>query len=380
MSMDPTQGAQIPAELIAMYSEAELQLLQMMVAAIVSGIDSPDWLANQSAEMLRFRAQAQELAARLQASMPAMINAALDEASAAGVAGADKDADDIPDALPAPARPGRNNTRAKAEAWSTLSQFTQRLPGAAEELYREVTMQVQVRNKEIARPGVRTGALHGAVTPEGTRLDAAQQALDALTKRGITGFKDARGRNWSLTSYIEMKSRTIVNQELIDSHTDRLLERGQSLIVVSSHRNPSPQCQKYEGQVLSLDGSKGWVIRPSAVADKGVRVFVKATLAEARAAGFQHPNCKHAVSGYVAGASATFKTKPQTAGYEATQKQRAMERAIRDTKRQQMVAVTPAAKREATARLRAQQAALKAHLNEWDLKRRPNREKASGAR
>jgi hypothetical protein len=132
--------------------------------------------------------------------------------------------------------------------------------------------------------------------------------------------------------------------------------------------------------VLSLDGSTGTVIRPSAVSDRSVKVRVKATLQEARANGFQHPNCKHAISGFVAGASSTFKTKPQTEGYEATQKQRAMERAIRDTKRQQMVAVTPAAKRETTARLRAQQAALKAHLNEWDLKRRPNREKATGAR
>ena len=380
MSLDPTQGAGIPAELIAMYSEAELQLLQMMVSAIVAGIDSPDWLANQTGEMLRFRAQAQALAAQLQANMPAMINQALDEAQAAGIDAADADADELPDALHKPERPGRDNTAAKNEAWRTLSKFTQRLPGAAEELYRDVTVQVQVRNREIPRPGARTGALHGAVTPEGTRLDAAQQALDILTKRGITGFRDAAGRNWSLTSYVEMKSRTMVNQELIDSHTDRLLERGQTLVVVSSHKNPSPQCQPYEGQILSLDGATGTVIRPSAVSDRSVKVRVKATLREARANGFQHPNCKHAISGYVPGASSTFKTKPDPEGYEATQKQRAMERAIRDTKRQQMVAVTPAAKRETTARLRAQQAALKAHLNEWDLKRRPNREKATGAR
>ena len=365
MSLDPSIGEHIPAELIAMYTAAEVELLQAMVQAVIAGIDTPEWSAQQPAQMLRFRQQAEAIAARLQAAMPTMLAEAVDAAAAAGLDAADTDLADVPNALPAPKRPSHTSTVAKREGWAVLAQMTQRLPGAAGELYGQVTSSIEVRHTPQAT---------------GTRLDAAQQAIDILTKRGITGFKDARGRNWSLTSYVEMKSRTIVNQELIDSHTDRMLERGQTLIVVSSHRNPSPQCQPFEGQILSLDGSTGTVIRPSAVSDRAVKVRVKATLQEARSKGFQHPNCKHAVSAYIPGASRTFTTRPQDAGYQATQDQRRMERRIRELKQQAAVAVTPAAKRETTNRLRAQQAALKTHIAEWDLKRRPNREKATGAR
>lgn len=242
--------------------------------------------------------------------------------------------------------------------------MTARIPGAAGELHSQVTTQIIARSS-----GVRSG----------TRLDAAQQALDILTKRGVTGFRDAAGRNWSLTSYIEMKSRTIVNQELRQGHADRLLERGHNLVVVSSHSNPAPVCQPFEGQILSLDGETGTVIRPNATGGKAVKVKIKATMREATSAGFGHPNCGHAVTGYVPGASRTFETRPDPEGYAASQKQRAMERAVRDTKRQQAVAVTPQRKRELAARLKAQRAAIAAHTAQHDLKRRPNRERL-GAR
>jgi hypothetical protein len=381
MALDPSDAAGLPDELIALYSDAELALIAALAEAIAEGIDTPEWEAAQPAQMLRFRRQAEALAAHLQAQMPALISTAVSEAAATGAAAADADLDEIPSAPPKPAQHGKaaRTLNREREAWHTLATVTQRLPAVAGELYGQVVAQVQVRNHEAApRTTPRTGALYGAPTPEGTRIDAAQQALDILTKRGITGFKDARGRNWSLSSYVEMKSRTIVNQELIDSHTDRMRERGQSLLVVSSHKHPSPQCQPFEGQVLSLGGETGTVIRPNATGGPPVKVRIKATLDEARRAGFQHPNCRHAVSAYIPGASRTFTTKPDLEGYEATQKQRALERALQDAKRKQAVAVTPAAKREATARVKALQAQLKAHVAANDLKRRPQRESITG--
>ncbi|MBM4481181.1 hypothetical protein GS445_07190 [Rhodococcus hoagii] len=367
MALDPSEAAGIPDELIAMYSDAELALLAAMTQAILEGIDTPDWEAHQPLEMLRFRQAAEAIAAQLQAQMPAMVTAAVTAAAAKGVAAADVDLADVPNVLPKPPEgylPPRRTQQQARDAWVTLAQFTQRIPGNSERLYQDVVSRVQVRDVPAAG---------------GTRLDAVQEALNHLTKRGITGFRDNRGRNWSLTSYLEMKSRTIVNQTLIDSHTDRMVERGQDLIVVSSHRNPAPQCQPFEGQVLSLSGETGTVIRPSAVGGRGVKVRIKATLEQARAAGFQHPNCGHAVSAFVPGASRTFKTEPNPEGYEATQQQRAMERGIRDTKLQLAVAATPQAKRELNARLKAQREAIRDHIDEWDLKRRPKREQL-GAR
>lgn len=368
MALDPSDAADLPDQLIATYSDAELALIAALAEAIAAGIDTPEWEARQPLAMLRFRRQAEMLAAQLQASMPAMVEAAVAGAAAVGKAAADADIDEDPEAKPAPEpRPGsdRRTREATQEAWRTLATVNQRLPLVADQLYGQVVARVQASTTP---------------TSEGTRLEAVQQALDILTKRGITGFRDARGRNWSLSTYVEMKSRTIVNQELINAHTDRMLERGYDLIVVSSHSNPAPQCQPYEGQVLSLGGETGTVIRPNATGGAAVKVKIKATLADARAHGFQHPNCRHAVSRYIPGASRTFTTKPNPEGYEATQKQRALERAIREAKRKQAAAVTPQARKAAAARIATLNTAMRAHLADWDLKRRPRREQPNGAR
>lgn len=367
MALDPSEAAGLPDELINLYTEAELALMSMLAQAIVAGIDTPEWEARQPAEMLRFRQQAQLLALQLQSQMPALVEGAVASAAERGREAADEDLKALPKAPPIPpATPDRDRkTRAAIYAGQqVLSQVTARIPGAAGELHSQVTTQIIARSSGT-RPG--------------TRLDAAQQALDILTKRGVTGFRDAAGRNWSLASYIEMKSRTIVNQELRQGHADRLLERGHNLVVVSSHSNPAPVCQPFEGQILSLDGETGTVIRPNATGGKAVKVKIKATMREATSAGFGHPNCGHAVTGYVPGASRTFETKPDPEGYAASQKQRAMERAIRDTRKQQAVAVTPQRKRELAARLKQQRAAIAAHTAQHDLKRRPNRERL-GAR
>lgn len=367
MALDPSEAAGLPDELINLYTEAELALMAMLAQAIVAGIDTPEWEARQPAEMLRFKRQAQAIALQVQSQMPALVEGAVAGAAERGREAADEDLKALPKAPPVPpVTPARDRkTRAAIFAGQqVLSQVTARIPGAAGELHSQVTTQIIARSS-----GVRSG----------TRLDAAQQALDILTKRGVTGFRDAAGRNWSLASYIEMKSRTIVNQELIDGHTDRMLERGQTLIVVSSHSNPAPQCQPFEGQVLSLDGEAGTVVRPNATGGRAVKVKIKATLREARSKGFQHPRCAHAISAFIPGGSRTFETKPDPAGYAASQKQRAMERAVRDTKRQQAVAVTPQRKRELAERLKAQRAAIAAHTAQHDLKRRPNRERL-GAR
>ncbi len=377
MALDPSEAAGIPNKLIALYSDAELALLTAMTQAIISGIDSLEWEVMQPQEMLRFRRLAESIAAQLQAQMPSMVTDAIVEAAARGRAAADADLADVPTALPKPPglyHPAPQTRQAAQQAWLTLTQFTQQIPGNAVGLYGQVITQVRMRSANTPRVKQSAGELFGNQMAPGERLEAVQKSLDQLTKRGITGFRDGRGRNWSLSSYAEMKSRTVVNQTLIDSHTDRMVERGQDLIVVSSHRNPAPQCQPFEGQVLSLGGESGTVIRPSAVGGHAVKIHIEATLEQARAAGFQHPNCGHAVSAFVPGASRTFKTEPNPESYAATQKQRAIEREIRDTKRRIAVSATAEAKRQNTARLRELQTQMREHVAAHDLKRRPKRE------
>ena len=119
--------------------------------------------------------------------------------------------------------------------------------------------------------------------------------------------------------------------------------------------------------------------RESATTGRTVRVKVKATLAEAKSRGLFHPNCGHAISRYVPGASRTYTTKPDPEGYANTQKQRYLERQVRDAKKLQAVAVTDEAKKRQAARIRAYQAKLREHTNETGLARRLRREQINRA-
>lgn len=373
MSLDPEKAEGIPRKLIGMYSDTELSLLGMMADAMSKGTDSDDWYAQQTAEALRFRNAAQRLAAGLSKAAPTVVGEAVGEAVKFGHAAVDEDID-LAGHLAAKSgrraglqanisiddKASKLTRKAVADGVGTLAIINQALPGAASQLYQQVTARVN------ATPA----------SSDLTRRQAVQQALDVLTARGITGFRDNAGRNWSLSTYVEMKSRTLVNNTLMQSHIDRMLDRGMDLVVVSSHRNPAPQCQPFEGQVLSIgDAPKGTTVRPNATGGDPVKVKIKATMDEARAQGFRHPNCRHSVAAFIPGASRTFTTEPDEEGYKATQQLRAMERAIRETKRRQAVAIEPSVKKRLGATLRSQQSTLKAHVDAHDLKRRSLRER-----
>lgn len=404
MALDPTQGRGLTDQLAALYTAAELALLRALADMLIEGIDDDNWATRQTEQTLRMRRVAERLVAHLNAAAPSIIEDAIQHASQRGAQAADDDLDDAgvtqddaprdtgaspgvagaAAAVAGAAAPRRDRLHPRTrtaitDAWTTLARVNQTLPGVAGQMYQQAVAEIQVRDRAIPRTTPHTGGVMGAPRATGTRLDAAQQALDILTARGVTGFRDSRGRNWNLTSYIEMASRSIVNQELINSHTARMLERGQTLIVVSSHSNSAPQCQPFEGQVLSLDGETGTVERESATTGRTVQVKIKATLADARSKGFQHPSCGHAVSAFIPGASRTFTTKPDPEGYAATQKQRYLERQVRDAKYKAAGAVTEDAKRTQAARIRAYQKKLREHTNETGLMRRPRREQITRA-
>jgi len=125
---------------------------------------------------------------------------------------------------------------------------------------------------------------------QNTRLQAAQHVLDRLVSNGITGYRDAAGRNWSLTSYVEMAVRTGAGQAAVQGHVDALQSAGVDLVKVSDSPRECPKCRPWEGKVLSLSGQVGAVLVPSAIGEGAVRVDVEDTLEGARGAGFQHPN------------------------------------------------------------------------------------------
>lgn len=112
---------------------------------------------------------------------------------------------------------------------------------------------------------------------------ASERFRDDLASRGITGFVDKRGRQWNMTTYVQMVARTTPMEAHLQGTCNRLLENGIDLVKVSDHVDPCEKCAPWEGKVLSISGqTQGYP-----------------TVAEARAQGLFHPNCRHATSGYL---------------------------------------------------------------------------------
>ncbi|WP_350225111.1 phage minor capsid protein, partial [Aerococcus sp. UMB8623] len=63
--------------------------------------------------------------------------------------------------------------------------------------------------------------------------------------------------------------------------------------------------------------------------DQTVTVNVKGTLEEAKQAGLYHPNCGHTMRLFLPGITRQARPQHDPARYEASQKQRALEREIR---------------------------------------------------
>lgn len=213
-----------------------------------------------------------------------------------------------------------------------------------------------------------------------TRRKATQDALNGFAARGIDGFTDKAGRTWHIDTYAEMATRTGAAHALRTAYEGELIARGEDLVIVTGNTYTCRLCAPWQDKVLSLTGlyPTGTHRLPSAVGDGYVTVHVAGTMEEARAAGLHHPNCTHSEGLYLPGATVI---EPGTMGvrdaetYDASQKQRALEREIRKQKRLLVAAITGEAESKARAAIRGYQAQIRELLAEHPkLQRKSYRE------
>lgn len=367
--LDPAAARNTFADdLVAEYQRLELILLELIADKIARGLDAPDWAARQVMELQRFRKEAGVIAAKMAGKSPELIASAIQRAVTDGFLAASQDiavaegisaGQVVANAGTVPAIDGPAIAALLAETTGALTAVDQGVLRVTDDIYRKV----------VAR-GAAT-----VVAGAETRKQATQRALTEFTRNGITGFLDRRGKSWSLTAYTEMAIRTGTTKALMQSHSNRLTERGYDLVIVSSHPRPAPQCQPYERQILSLSGrTLGVISETSRTTGRTVSVKVKASLAEAEARGLHHPNCKHRHSLFVPGVTDTSPTKADDEGYEDTQKLRYMERQTREWKRRAATSLDPAEKKAAQAKVREWQGKIKAHTETTGVGRRRDRE------
>ncbi|GAA0969800.1 hypothetical protein GCM10009555_017580 [Acrocarpospora macrocephala] len=209
-----------------------------------------------------------------------------------------------------------------------------------------------------------------------TRRQASQAMWQRLTDQGIVGFTDSAGRKWKLSTYVEMVARTNAARAAIQAQVDRLTAIDQDLVIVSDHGGECALCRRFESAVLSLSGPTGDVQVEHAINDdEMITVHVEATLEEAQLRGLFHPMCRHSISSYLPGVTKTPKNTADPAGDKARQRQRAIERKIRQYKERELGALTPEAKAAAKVKVKQWQGIMRDHLRAHPkLKRQPHRE------
>lgn len=211
-----------------------------------------------------------------------------------------------------------------------------------------------------------------AVAPGMSGVLEAQAILDELARHGLTAYTDPSGRSWSISSYSEMATRTAASRLALAVQLHVMAGRRLDLVMVdkTSAEPGCPLCRPYEWRVLSISGATRHGTAVSAVDSDGVLRFVhvRATLAEAVAHGLLHPSCRHFLAPFVDGIDMRVPLPSQRdtgASYEALQRRRTLERAVRRHADVAAVAVTPAARVRANRRLVAARGRLREHVGTY---------------
>ncbi|MFK0296692.1 phage minor capsid protein [Streptomyces sp. NPDC090442] len=337
-----------------LYADAEQRLLGIIARQLADGYEAPGWATAKLRDIQPLRRAAQGVVDELSKAMTLDVFDAVAEAYNAGARAGlvelgalhDVDARRIAESTPN----ARAVDRLAHEAVDRVTATHRGILRGVEDGYRQVIAEVS----GTPLLGVET------------RRQATQAAMQRFADRGLRTFVDKGGRAWSMTSYAEMAVRTAVGRAAVEAHGDRLRAAGVALVIVSNAPHECPLCKPFEGKVLSLDGPDGarTVEVEHAVEDgRTVRVHVAGSLDEARRRGLQHPNCRHSTTAYLPGvtqAPVEHSTDPD--GYEASQRQRAIERGIRRWKNRAAASTTPEGKRAAEAKVRHWQKRQREHL------------------
>jgi len=196
-----------------------------------------------------------------------------------------------------------------------------------------------------------------------TPVQAQHEAYRRLMGRGIDGFVDSRGRKWELSAYVEMAVRTAAQRTFNVSHLDRMQALGIQYFYVTDDGHPCPLCLPWQNEVLTV----------------GIPDEVAAhTVEEATLAGLFHPNCRHTIVAFTPGVSKI--PAPHVWGadderrYVESQRQRALERAIRAAKRELDGAFTPDMRVVANRRVRVAQKNMRDFIDKTGRVRNTRRE------
>lgn len=163
-----------------------------------------------------------------------------------------------------------------------------------------------------------------------------RQAVQRMVDNGITGYIDHGGHHWSPEAYVAMDMRTTMTNTAREAVWEQSDSVGCDLYQVSWHDGARPLCYPWQGKVISRNGWTGTVED-----DEGNKVQVHS---ESEIESFRYGgglfgvNCGHYPIPFFPGFSRMRPPKQNeeenAKEYAESQRQRALERKVREEKRE----------------------------------------------
>lgn len=168
-----------------------------------------------------------------------------------------------------------------------------------------------------------------------SRQEALRNCIKEFSQKGIPAFVDKRGREWSPEAYINMDIRTTVNNTA-NAAQDACCDRyGLDLIAISSHMGARPKCALDQGKLYSRSNRSG-------IAHDGdgnpIPFYPWSSTSYGQPDGILGINCHHHKYPFADGVNFQryfpYDEEENAERYKEFQKQRAMERRVREVSRQ----------------------------------------------
>lgn len=212
-------------------------------------------------------------------------------------------------------------------------------------------------------------AYHQAITGAISPSQAAMEAMEDLIDNGldVIVYRDNQGRvtrRETIETAVTRAVRTGISQASADIQIARMDEFGVDLILVSSHLGARPEHAEWQGKIYSRTGTD----YPDFVGSTGYGSVT----------GLCGANCRHSFGPYFGQRNPfeQFDSDENKERYELEQKQRELERRIKNTKRRVMGYQTTGDQKKyerTAALLRRQNDAYNKFCDENNLKRRQDR-------
>lgn len=191
-----------------------------------------------------------------------------------------------------------------------------------------------IANRINAIQGVLNTETGEVITGVSSLNKAIKDGVSRMVDIGITGFIDHGGHHWSPEAYVEMDIRTTMANTARAAVWEQSEQYGVDLYQVSHHDGARPLCYPWQGKVISRSEWTGEVED-----DEGnkVHVYAQSETSYGEPAGLFGINCGHYPIPFIPGFSRIRppeQNEEQNAkDYEESQKQRALERKLREEKR-----------------------------------------------